>query len=115
MLQITPQHRFFLGVEAIDFRRGIDGIVNVCKSRLESDPMSGAWFAFTNKRQTAVKLLIYDGQGYWLCMKRFSSGKLAWWPKGTHNVETITAQHLQILLYQGDPTKTMIPPDWKHI
>lgn len=66
--------------------------------------MSGAWFVFTNRRRTAVKLLVYDGQGYWLCMKRFSQEKLAWWPYETNASEAITAQHLQILLYQGDPT-----------
>jgi transposase len=115
MIQITPQQRFFLGVDPIDFRRGIDGIVNICKVKLVSDPMNGAWFVFSNRKRTAVKLLVYDGQGYWLCMKRFSQGKLAWWPKSTCSIETITAQHLQVLLYQGDPTKTTIPPDWKRI
>jgi len=115
MLQITPQQRFFLGVNPIDFRKGIDGIVAICKYQLQADPMSGAWFAFANKKRTTIKLLIYDGQGYWLCMKRFSQGKLAWWPKGANSAEAITAQHLQVLLYQGDPSKTIIPPDWKRI
>lgn len=115
MLQLTPQQRFFLGVEPIDFRKGIDGIVNICELKLETDPMTGAWFAFTNKGRTAVKLLVYDGQGYWLCIKRFSHGKLAWWPKGSHSAEPITAQSLQILLYQGDPTAMAVPPDWKRI
>ena len=87
MLQLTPQQRFFLGVEPIDFRKGIDGIVNICELKLETDPMTGAWFAFTNKGRTAVKLFVYDGQGYWLCIKRFSHGKLAWWPKGSHSAE----------------------------
>ena len=49
--------------------------------------MINTWFAFTNKGRTAVKLLVYDGQGYWLCIKRFSHGKLAWWPKGSHSAE----------------------------
>jgi transposase len=115
MLQITPQQRFFLGVEPIDFRRGIDGITAICKNQLQADPMCGAWFAFSNKRRTAVKLLVYDGQGYWLCMKRFSQGKLAWWPKSAHASEIISAQNLQILLYQGDPTKSSIPLDWKPV
>lgn len=115
MLQITPQQRFFLGVEPIDFRRGIDGIVATCKNQLQADPMSGAWFAFRNKRRTAIKLLVYDGQGYWLCMKRFSRGKLAWWPKSNGTTETISAHNLQVLLYQGDPTKISIPIDWKPV
>ena len=95
MLQLTPQQRFFLGVEPIDFRKGIDGIVNICELKLETDPMTGAWFAFTNKGRTAVKLLVYDGQGYWLCIKRFSHGKLAWWPKGSHSAVSFRHSRLK--------------------
>jgi transposase len=42
--------------------------------------MSGTLFLFRNRSGTAIKLLTYDGQGYWLCLKRFSQGKLQWWP-----------------------------------
>ena len=42
MLQITPHHRFFLGIEPLDFRKGIDAIAAYCKQRLQADPMSGA-------------------------------------------------------------------------
>lgn len=115
MLQLTPQHRFFLCVAPIDFRKGIDGTVAICKQKLRSDPMSGAWFVFTNRRKTSVRLLVYDGQGYWLCMKRFSCGRLAWWPKNTEGSLQISAQHLQVLLYQGNPNTTEIPPDWRPV
>jgi transposase len=115
MLQITPHHRFFLGIEPLDFRKGIDAIAAYCKQRLQTDPMSGAWFVFANRGRTAVKLLVYDGQGYWLCMKRFSQGRLAWWPKDVAASQSISAQHLQILLYQGDPSMSKIPADWKRI
>lgn len=115
MLQLTPQHRFFLSIEPLDFRKGIDAIVACCKQRLHADPMSGAWFVFTNRRRTAIKLLVYDGQGYWLCMKRFSQGRLAWWPIAAKASQRISSQHLQILLYQGNPTMAVIPPDWKSV
>lgn len=115
MLQLTPQHRFFLCVSPIDFRKGIDGTVAICKQKLRADPMSGAWFVFTNRRKTSVRLLVYDGQGYWLCMKRFSRGRLSWWPKNTEASQPISAQHLQVLLYQGNPNLTDIPPDWRPV
>jgi len=115
MLQLTPQQRFFLGIAPLDFRKGIDGIVAVCKQKLQADPMGGAWFVFTNRNRTAIKLLVYDGQGYWLCMKRFSQGRLRWWPKELTASTMISVQHLQVLLYQGDPSATYIPPDWKRV
>jgi transposase len=115
MLQLTPQQRFFLGIAPLDFRKGIDGIVAVCKQKLHADPMGGAWFVFTNRSRTAIKLLVYDGQGYWLCMKRFSQGRLSWWPQELADCRAISVQHLQVLLYQGDPSTTYIPPDWKRV
>lgn len=114
MLQITPHQKFFLSIEPLDFRKGIDAIAAVCKQKLLSDPMSGVLFVFTNRQRTAVKILVYDGQGFWLCMKRFSRGRLAWWPKSLASSH-ISASQLQILLYQGDPTRADIPLDWKRI
>lgn len=115
MLQITPQQKFFLIVEPLDFRKGIDAIAATCRQRLSADPMSGVMFIFTNKKRTAVKILVYDGQGFWLCIKRFSRGRLAWWPSLGSVTYTIPASELQILLYQGDPTHAKIAPDWRRI
>lgn len=114
MLQITPHQKFFLGIELLDFGKGIDAIAAVCKQKLETDPMSGILFVFTNRKRTVVKILVYDGQGFWLCIKRFSRGRLAWWPESPVSSQ-LTASQLQILLYQGDPTHADILPDWKHI
>lgn len=113
MLQITPQHRLLLAVEAIDFRRGICGLKAICQQKLSCDPFSGTIFAFTNRARTSVKLLVYDSSGFWLCQKRFSQGKLAWWPKDDLTVVTLRASELQILLAQGDPRKAGIPKDWR--
>jgi transposase len=113
MLQVTPQHRLLLAVEPIDFRVGIDGLKAVCQQHLMSDPFSGTIFAFANRARTSVKLLVYDASGFWLCQKRFSQGKLAWWPGGLSKSVTLRASEFQILLAQGDPTKAAIPQDWR--
>ena len=60
MLQLTPQSRVFLALEAADFRRGIDGLAALCRQRLGEDPMGGAIFVFRNRRGTSLKLLCYD-------------------------------------------------------
>ena len=73
MLQITPQMRIFVAVEAVDFRNGIDGLVRLCKEVLEQDPFRGGVFVFRNRRATAVKALVYDGQGFWLCHKKLEA------------------------------------------
>lgn len=66
MIQITPQMRVLVAVESADFRRGIDGLAQMCRAVLGSDPFTGTVFVFRNRRRTAVKLLVYDGQGFWL-------------------------------------------------
>ena len=81
MIQVTPQMRILLAVEAVDFRKGIDGLSRVCRDILRSDPFSGYIFVFRNKRARAIKILMYDGQGFWLCQKRLSKGRFGWWPE----------------------------------
>ena len=72
--------RILVAVEPIDFRAGIDALAQACRRRLEVDPFSGALFVFGNRGRTAIKILVYDGQGFWLCCKRLSAGKFAFWP-----------------------------------
>lgn len=66
MIQITPHMRIFVAVEPVDFRAGIDGLVAVCRKRLQADAFSGALFVFGNRARTGIKVVVYDGQGFWL-------------------------------------------------
>ena len=72
MIQWTAHMRILVGIEPVDFRKGIDGLAAVCRYHLHQDPFTGTVFVFRNRRATAVKILVYDGQGYWLCQKRLS-------------------------------------------
>ena len=58
---------------------------------------------------------MHDASGFWLCQKRFSVGKLAWWPKSVDKTASIRASELMILLAQGNPEKAAIPDDWKSV
>lgn len=101
MIQLTAQQRLFVWVAPIDFRQGIDSLVGYCRSKLKENPFSGAIFTFRNKKGTAVKLLTYDGTGFWLMHKRFSQGKLKYWPRSLD--EKICATTLMVILNQGKP------------
>lgn len=81
MIQISPQMRIFVCVEPVDFRKGIDGLCRIARDRFKTDPLSGAVFVFVNRQKTALRLLVYDGQGFWLCHKRLSEGRFAGWSK----------------------------------
>jgi transposase len=112
MLQLIPQQRLLLAISPIDFRKGINRIIAFCEQQLGQQPNDGTLFVFVNRKRTAVKILVYDGQGYWLCMKRFSTGKLKWWPTDNSKTYLIGAKQLQVLLYQGNPARSEINPDW---
>ena len=116
MIQITPQMRVLVAVEAADFRCGIDGLAQLCRASLQADPFTGTVFAFRNRGRTAIKLLVYDGQGFWLCHKRLSKGRFRWWPAGgTEAARGVQAHELQVLLCAGDPSATHAPPAWRRV
>ena len=115
MIQITPHMRILVAVEPIDFRAGIDGLVGACRQRLGADPFSGGLFVFRNRSGTAIKILVYDGQGFWLCQKRLSSGRFAYWPDGSAATHVLEACELQLLLMGGDPARANAAPAWRRL
>ncbi len=116
MIQITPQIQIWMMVEAVDFRRGIDGLARVCREVLKADPFSGVMFVFRNKRATALKILTYDGQGFWLCQKRLSRGCFRWWPTSRgERQKTLLAHELTLLIWNGNPLAGQVAPLWKRL
>lgn len=116
MLQITPQMKILVAIEPVDFRCGIDGLAQRCRETLQHDPFSGVVFVFRNRRATALKVLLYDGQGFWLCHKRLSQGRFPWWPAGADAAaQRLAAHQLAVLLAAGDPTGTGAAPDWRPV
>lgn len=116
MIQVTPHMRIMVAVEPADFRKGIDGLARVCKEVLKQDPFRGWVFVFRNRRATAVKVLAYDGQGFWLCQKRLSRSRFRWWPVSRTGVaKTLEAHQLQVLLSAGNPDGVQAAPAWRSV
>ncbi|TFG37604.1 MAG: IS66 family insertion sequence element accessory protein TnpB [Desulfobacterales bacterium] len=116
MIQITPHMRIMLAVESVDFRKGIDGLAGICRRVLQVDPFSGSVFIFRNRKGTSLKILLYDGQGFWLCQKRLSTGRFRWWPDKIDQTTKLLAVHeLQLLLWNGNPSASPVGEMWKKI
>ncbi len=104
MIAVSAQTRVLVCIGPIDFRKGIDGLAASCREILSGDPFSGAVFVFRNQRGTGIKLLAYDGQGFWLCQKRLSEGRFRHWPtaRDSEVQRELVAHQLQVLLAGGD-------------
>ena len=108
--------RILVATEPADFRKGIDGLARLCREALGADPFSGALFVFRNRRRTAIKILTYDSQGFWLAHKRLSQGRFRHWPTGGDAKATeLLAHELHVLLSGGDPSATGAAPVWRHV
>ena len=114
LIQITPQIRILVAVEPIDARKGIDSLAQLCREKLAADPFSGCLFIFRSRRGTAIKLLAYDGQGFWLATKRLSKGRFRWWPTGDEPARVLRAHQAQLLLAAGNP-ETEAAPEWRRV
>ena len=107
MIRLTSQTKVLLVVNPVDFRKQIDGLIAICKRELRSDPRNGSYFVFINKSRTQIRILSYDGSGYWLCSKRISKGKFDVWPQNGMNITAIDAKKLMRIikasLYNSTP------------
>ena len=114
MLAITPQMRILVAVEAVDFRKGIDSLAELCRAKLDADPFSGSVFVFRSRRATSIKILVYDGQGFWLATKRLSKGRFRWWPTGDEAARVLRAHQAQLLIAAGNPDAEAAP-EWRRV
>ena len=116
MIPITPPMRILVAVEAVDGRKGIDSLARRCQEKLRADPFSGGLLVFRSRRGTAIRILVYDGQGFWLAQKRLSKGRFRGGPEGRSAGEVarrLAVHQRQVLLAAGDPTRTPAAPAWR--
>jgi hypothetical protein len=64
---------------------------------------------FRSRRGTSIRILVYDGQGFWLAQKRLSKGKFVSWPSGNESARRLEAHQAQLLLVAGNPETEAAP------
>lgn len=98
MFGLGPATKIYLGVEAVDMRKGFEGLYGVVRDQLGHDPLSGHLFLFTNKTRTRVKALVWDGSGLWVCAKRLEKGRFRWPEAESRHSVTLRAEELAMLV-----------------
>jgi len=115
VIQITAQMRVLVAIEPVDGRKGIDSLARLCQEKLAEDPFSGCVFVFRSRRGTAIRILTYDGQGYWLAQKRLSKGKFVWWPESDGASKPLEVYEAQLLMAAGDVSRVRAAPMWRRV
>ena len=90
-------------------------LARLCQDKLAEDPFSGCVFVFRSRSGTAIRLLSYDGQGYWLAQKRLSKGRFVWWPEATGTTKPLEAYEAQLLMAAGDLSRVRAAPMWRRV
>ena len=70
--------KIYVAVEAVDMRKGFEGLYGLVRDQLCHDPLSGHLFLFSNRTRTRLKALVWDGSGLWVCAKRLEKGRFGW-------------------------------------
>jgi transposase len=78
MFGLSVATKIYIGVDAVDMRKGFDGLFGLVRDQLGQDPLSGHLFFFTNRGRTRLKALLWDGSGLWICAKRLERGCFHW-------------------------------------
>jgi transposase len=78
MFGLGPATKIYVAAEAVDMRKGFEGLFGLVRDQLGHDPLSGHLFLFTNRSHTRLKALVWDGSGLWVCAKRLERGRFHW-------------------------------------
>lgn len=114
MLTLSPSVKVYLAVGTTDMRKGIDSLGGAVRTILGQEPTSGHLFVFCGRRRNMLKILYWDGSGFWLLAKRLARGTFAWpGPEDGRSVVDLRSDELSALLGGVDLQKTTWRRWWR--
>lgn len=100
MLNLSDK-RIYLACGRTDMRKSIDGLAAIVEGSFKLDPFSAALFVFCNRGRDRLKILEWDGDGFWLYFKRLEKGRFKWPAEGDEETMTLDREEFHHLL--GSP------------
>jgi transposase len=95
---LTFAGRVYLACGATDMRKEINGLSAIVELSFRLDPFGGSLFVFCNRGRNMLKILEWDGDGFWLYFKRLEKGQFKWPPAGKEATMTLSGDELEQLL-----------------
>jgi transposase len=74
MLSIPSTVTIYLHTQPTDMRKGFDGLSGIVRGQLDGDPLDGSLYLFVNRRRDRLKILHWDGSGFWLYYRLLEAG-----------------------------------------
>jgi transposase len=79
-------------------RKSINGLAALVKEAFSLDPFTEAMFVFCNRNRNRIKILEWDGDGFWLYFKRLERGHFRWPSTGKEPIITLDVEELTYLI-----------------
>jgi transposase len=96
--------KIYLACGSTDMRKAINGLAVLVQSSFKLDPFGEALFVFCNRSRDRLKILEWDGDGFWLHFKRLEEGRFKWPNSGESATMELSEEELEYLL--GGPKLT---------
>lgn len=112
MFGLGPATKIYVAVEAVDMRKGFEGLHGLVRDHLGQDPLSGHLYLFTNRARTRLKALMWDGSGLWVCAKRLERGRFHWPPADESRSVSMRPEQLALLINGMDLAQARPRPNW---
>ena len=74
MLTFASSMKIHVYTRPADMRKGLDGLSGIVRSEFSADPTDGSLFVFINRRRDRLKMLYFDGGGFWLYYRILEAG-----------------------------------------
>ncbi|AJZ56127.1 putative transposase (plasmid) [Paraburkholderia fungorum] len=103
MFRFDESLKVYLHREPVDFRMGINGLSILVEQAMSLNPMARALYVFANRRRDRIKILCWDGNGFWLLLKRLEANDRFVWPAATE-IAMLGVEQLHWLLQGIDVT-----------
>ena len=90
--------RVYLSCGSTDMRKSINGLAEIVQSSFKLDPFDEAVYVFCNRKRDRIKILEFDGDGFWLYFKRLEKGHFRWPQPGAEPTMHLEPEELTVLL-----------------
>jgi len=88
----------YLACGATDLRNSIDGLCAIIQDKFFLDVYGEAMFVFCNRSRDRIKILEWDGDGFWMHLKRIEKGRFNWPNDNGDGTMALTQDELGILI-----------------